>query len=446
MKYKYQKVYKYKRYPHFDNRIHWRYVKHKVENPEYIIHHSFYPFIHFTKVMFKYPQKYLNASGSKSNKRDDPKTRSIMYSAHIDRYIYEHYSSMLNKQYNRYVKINGTNRCAVAYRNCFLGKNNIHFAKEAFDFIRKTNSALVIIGDFTSYFDNIDHKYLKEQLCKVLQKSKLPDDYYAVYRSITKYSWMELDEIRKYKGIKRKEFNKLERIFSPDEFRLYKKEHIKTNKEQYGIPQGSAISATFSNVYLIDFDKEINDYITSREGLYRRYCDDFIIVLPWGDDTENKKTIEYVFQTIKNTPGLQLQSQKTQIYHYEKQQIINCNESYLDNTVNGVNHISYLGFTFDGEKITIRSKTIAKYYKRMYRKIDTITKCHGVSRSGKKIPLRNLYKAYSYKGKQVKGKKRGNFLSYVDRALEVFGEDEAIDRGTKRAWGKMQKRLKSDRV
>ena len=48
------------------------------------------------------------------------------------------------------------------------------------------------------------------------------------------------------------------------------------------------------------------------------------------------------------------------------------------------------------------------------------------------------------KGKYVdrNNRKQGNFLSYVDRAMKVFGEQEDIDRGTKRAWSKMQKRLK----
>ena len=133
----------------------------------------------------------------------------------------------------------------------------------------------------------------------------MPEDYYAVFRSITKHSWFELDEIRKYKGLERKEFNKLERIFTPEEFRAFKKGRIHTNTNGYGIPQGSAISATFSNIYLIDFDKQINDYVTSRGGLYRRYCDDFIIVMPWMADQSNKESLHFIFQAIKCIPRLE---------------------------------------------------------------------------------------------------------------------------------------------
>ena len=156
--------------------------------------------------------------------------------------------------------------CAVAYRNNHHGKSNIHYAKEAFDFIRKVGSAFIVIGDFTKYFDKIDHGYLKQQLCNLLSTDKLSNDYYAVFRSITKYSWLELDEIQEFKGLDKKGLNGLERIFTPEEFRLFKKMHLKTNKSGCGIPQGSAISATLSNVYLMDFDKSINNYVTSHAG------------------------------------------------------------------------------------------------------------------------------------------------------------------------------------
>jgi len=444
MPYIYPKIFKYKRYPHLDNRIHWRLIKSEVENPDYIIHHAFYPFIHYKKRMRKYPKKYLSKDHPEQTDRDAPKERDIMYSSHIDRYIYEYYSYQINKRYNDHAKRTGINRCAVAYRNNHHGKNNIHYAKETFDFIRKLGSAFVIIGDFTKYFDNIDHVFLKQQLSKLLSVDRLPDDYYAVFRSITKYSWLELDDILEYKGLDKKGLNGLDRIFTPEEFRLFKRDHLQTNKGGYGIPQGSAISATLSNVYLMDFDRKINDYVSGHAGFYRRYCDDFIIVLPLCDKQQNQSSINFVFRVQKEIKGLELQPEKTQVYEYDSQHITNCNKSYLPDIDNSKNLISYLGFTFDGRTVTIRSKTIAKYYERMYRKIDNITKNHRRSPSGKIIPLRNLYRLYSYKGKyeERNNKKHGNFLSYVDRAIKVFGTNEEIDRGTKRAWSKMQKRLK----
>ena len=443
MRIKRSKIYKMKKYPHFDNRIHWQDVKHEIENPEYIKHHAFYPFISYTQEMTKYPKKYLAPENHREGKRDNPKQRKIMYSAHIDRYIYEYYAYTVNSFYNKYAKDTRINNCAVAYRNNHPGKNNIHHAKSAFTAIRNMEDALIIIGDFTSYFDRIDHNYLKKMLMRIMQVDVLPEDYYKVFRSITKHAWLELDDIRTYKGIDRKDFNKLDRIFTPDELRIYKKGKLNKNEKGYGIPQGSAISAVFSNVYLVDFDRILNDYITSMKGFYCRYCDDFIVVVPWASETKRNEIIDYIFNTVFSIPNLNLEKSKTQVFHYVNESIEGISNQYLRCDAPEKSFISYLGFAFDGKKITIRSKTIAKYYERMYRKIDSITKNNGYTKFGNKIPMHNLYQLYSYKGKKVdrRKKKKGNFLSYVDRALEVFGPNEAVDRDTKHAWGKMQKRL-----
>ena len=444
MRAKRSKIYKVKKYPHFDNKIHWQDVRHEIENPDYIVHHAFYPFIHYVQEMPKYPKNYLMSENSKQGKRDDPKERNIMYSAHFDRYIYEYYAYKVNQCYNKYAKENRINNCAVAYRNNHPGKNNIHYASSAFSAIRRMKDAMIIIGDFTHYFDQIKHDYLKKMLMRVMRVDQLPDDYYKVFRSITKHSWLELDDIRAYKGIGRKEFNKLDRIFTPDELRMYKKGRLKRNKNDYGIPQGSAISAVFSNVYLIEFDCMLNDYITGMNGFYCRYCDDFIIVVPWGTEEKRIEIIDYIFSAVKRIPNLKLEPSKTQVFHYADQCIEGVSSHYLGCDMPEKNFIAYLGFAFDGKTVTIRSKTIAKYYERMYRKIDGITRNNGFTRFGHRIPMHNLYRLYSYKGKRVDKRKRkkGNFLSYVDRALEVFGPEESIDRDTKHAWGKMQKRLR----
>lgn len=440
------RVYKFKRYLHFDNKVHWKTVRRKIEDPEFIKTHSFYPFIHYDQVFKKFPKKYVSGL---IDQRDEPKTRSIMYSAHIDRYIYEYYAYLINERYNQYTKIHGTSRCSLAYRTNKRGQNNITYAKSVFEKIKSIGNAFIIVGDFTGYFDHIDHAYLKTMLCKLMGFDRLPDDYYAVFRGITKYSFVDLDDIRKYKGLDYKQFkllsSEIERYFEPKEFREFKKDHIKTNKNGYGIPQGSAISAAFSNVYLLEFDQKLNDYIASQGGIYRRYCDDFIIVLPW-ENSVTEQHISKVNEIVNTIPKLDLQPDKTQTFHYKDSEIQSISDDGSANVSKGRKCLSYLGFTFDGKSVTIRSKTISKFYERMYRKIDHLTEQE--KEKGVKISRRKLYKMYSYKGSETNKtcRKQGNFLSYVKRAEKVFGPDEAVNRDTKKAWKKMQKRLRKNSV
>ena len=39
-----------------------------------------------------------------------------------------------------------------------------------------------MIGDFTKFFDMLDHDYLKGQWCSLLQVERLPKDHYAVFK------------------------------------------------------------------------------------------------------------------------------------------------------------------------------------------------------------------------------------------------------------------------
>lgn len=72
----------------------------------------------------------------------------------------------------------------------------------------------------------------------------------------------------------------LDKYFDTEEFQEAKRKYLKRNKKNYQIPQGSSISAVYANVYMVDFDKKINDFITSHHGMYRRYCDDIVMIIP----------------------------------------------------------------------------------------------------------------------------------------------------------------------
>lgn len=372
-------------YAHFDPKVSLDRVWDYISDPRKIARHGFYPFIHYTLSFLKYNK----GSGIK------PKTREICYSAHIDRYIYQYYGFKLNQYYNERVQLDNIGESAIAYRDN-LHKNNIHFAKAAIDFIKSKKECYVIIGDFTKFFDSLDHGYLKEMLCNLLNAEKLPPDYYAVFKNITKYSTWNLEDLLELNGFqnKRKDieiFNKSDRAISHEQFKELKKKYVKSNSDGFGIPQGSAISAVLSNIYMLDFDKQMNDYIVENHGLYMRYSDDFIIILPKYNLATFKDQFKYVFSVIQSVPRVQLEPEKTQIFEYTNGIIKSCNEDILEDVSNGKDFMNYLGFTFDGQNVYLRAKTISKYYYRLYRKLKTVVKSKGITKRGKRISCKNIY-------------------------------------------------------
>lgn len=430
-------IFKYKMYAHFDNRKQIENVKDYVYNRKKVKEHSFLPFILDVHKMEKFDKEnYLNNlqySNGEKKKVTKEKKRNIMFSSHLDRYIFQLYNYKLNDSYNSYAKKNGINKCSVAYRNNLKRKNNISFAHDVFKFILNTNNSYILVGDFKDFFEGIDHKYLKKMICKVLGKSNLDEDYYAIFKNITKYTYFDLGDICEIKGIKRKDVYKhsekidsetgkkeyvfeLEKIMTIEEINRYKAKYLHYNNK-CGIPQGSAISSVLANIYMIDSDKKINDLVTSKNGLYRRYSDDFIVIIP----NISKEEFEKIFNSIKeilNQNGKPvLKDEKTRVYYYEREKLKNVNKDFLPNIDNTKNELEYLGFCFTGDKIKIRDKTMSKFYYRMYKKIKTIALAHGKTKDGKNISGEKLYKLYSEYGKD---NKKGNFITYNERCEKEF--------------------------
>ena len=368
------------------------------------------------------------------------KEREIYYSAHIDRYIYEYYGNLLNNAYNRYMKKQGIGKTSIAYRNNIPGKCNIHFAKEVFEYICKCKSAYVFIGDFSNFFDNLDHKYLKEALKQVLEKEKLNSAEYAIFKNLTKFTYIEAHDIENYKNMSRAEMRELDKYFDTDEFHDFKSKYLKKNEKTYGIPQGSSISAVYANVYMIYFDKMMNDLATSSGGLYRRYCDDVITVIPCSkNDFENesyKMMSKRIFAIRDQVKNLELNEEKTEQFFYDN--------GNLQMITGKSSMINYLGFTFDGKWVRIREKSLFKYYNRAYKKIKkvNISKSESDFIAGKKA----VYKSYTHLGNTKSRKKYGNFLTYAYKSQRIFENSDYlacdISRQVKGHWNKINNRLK----
>ncbi|ALC83086.1 MULTISPECIES: reverse transcriptase domain-containing protein [Bacillus] len=426
--------YRVKGYTHLDNKKSIEKVKNNIQNPRWIAKHGFYPFIHFKIKFHKYNRKL---------KKPKEKIRKIFYASHIDSFIYKYYGDKLNNHYNSVVEELGINDVAIAYRNNLSGKSNINFAKEVIDFIKAQQNAYIFVADFTNFFDTLDHRYLKEKIRYTLKKETLPDDYYNVFKNITRFSYFIKDTIESDLKIKytESEIKNKYKYFTEEEFRAFKHKNIYKNSKSFGIPQGAGISSVCSNIYLLDFDEKIKKYVDERNGLYRRYCDDLIIVIPHGGDAQlyNFQIHQQFVENVKKqVPNLEIQPEKTGNYFYTNNKIMDLefNETKLD----------YLGFSFNGEEVRIREKSLFKYYTRTYRKIRI---CNRKSKEfARKSYRRELYKNYSHLGKNKKG--HGNFLSYVSRAQKIFDEksstENLMETQVKNHWKNIEYRLEDPKL
>ena len=389
-----------KPYAHFDLRVSLSMpsIRKYVMDRAKVVTHSFYPFIHFEK------------KNSRYGKKGPKKPRELYYCSHLDRCVYQRYAFLLNYQYNIWACENNIDDVAVAYRDKF-GKNNIDFAKDAFDAIRSFPQCFILVGDFTNFFDNLEHQYLKKMMCEVLGVERLPQDYFSVFKNITRFSSWDWKDIVKAAGENiaergvRKKINSKEIVLTKEQFQKNKKD-IKKNISGVGVPQGSPISAVLSNIYMIKFDKDIKRYVTSKGGIYMRYSDDFIIVLPYERDAEIADFTSYIFSYVESMKGLiDLQKEKTSCYTYKDEVIYEGDQP---------SSINYLGFLFDGKNIRIRPRAITKYYYRMRRKAHTIGRSNWTSSKGRRISAKELYSIYS------RNDEKQTFIDYARKAKGIL--------------------------
>lgn len=453
--------YKPKSYLHFDKRINFKHVYPQISNTKWVEKHAFYPFIHFKLDLKKYTIKpqYSNrearvSRNPKEYKYTKPKERLIFYASHMDSYIYKFYGEKLNKYYTKYVtQVKDIDDEVLAYRDNKRGQNSIHFAKEVFKQILQTDNALIIMMDFTSFFDNLNHKVLKQNLKKVLAVDELPTYWYKLFKSLTKYCYVDKNKLDIFleeqygKGYKDKIKNRdITRYMSPEKFREQKKNpaFIGFNPDNdKGVPQGSGMSSVLSNIFMIEADERIKKLISTYNGMYRRYCDDIVLVIPIEDNVDKialRNTVEEnILSIISEYEGLEVQKEKTEIFEYNNNQIYLFNEEQQVDEPR-VSKFDYLGFSFDGKRIQLREKSVFKYYSRAYKKIRMVNKYS--AKYKKKVYRKSLYQIYTHMGRNYKG--YGNFISYAEKAHKEMSElpiESLIYNQIKRHWYKVQKRL-----
>ncbi|WP_373060395.1 reverse transcriptase domain-containing protein [Zunongwangia sp. H14] len=501
--------FKVKRYPHISLPINiaerYKWVENYVTHPENVAKHAFSPFIHRTSKVRKFRKEYSPDNGKlikekdTKNRKSSVKTRELYYANHLDSLIFSYYSKLLSDAYENKLKLNNLGDIVNAYRSVPVdqtiedgpNKSNIEFANDVFNYIRNydKDEFLVIAFDIKSFFDNIDHKILREAWTDLISpREVLPDAHFNIYKNITRYSYVDIVDIfKEFKNriyvqkrgksgkllpIKRKSVSKLKfmrnqdaiAFCKKDEFLKVKNKLLKNSKKikvngklinrNFGIPQGSPISSILANIYLFDFDKKINNYI-DKKGIYRRYSDDMIVVCPI-DEKEN--IIDLMTNSIKDFK-LEIQEKKTQVFHFKHEHDgLICGQSFIDE-INWNKNFIYLGFEFDGKNTLIRSASLSGYYRKMKRSVKRAKK-HSTKRFNKKkgeIFKRRILKKFTYKGAQRRRKyikdpvtdhftkseyyDWGNFLSYAFKAAK-FMDNNKIKGQVKNHWKKIERLLK----
>lgn len=398
------------------------------------------------------------------------KLRPICYASHFDSLIYSYYSELLSCDYEKLIEKKELDENILAFRKA---KNrtaacNIHHSYKAFEDIKRYEKCVVLAFDVSSFFDILDHEILKKNWLKVIQQSlktnKLPDDHFSVYKSITSYSYIDRDEIYSHLNISKnnpknvsrnikKEIkfktlpneklpitrnNRRIRICSAIGFRelLKNKELIiKKNLAKKGIPQGSPMSGLLSNIYMLDFDVHLKEYVESLNGCYYRYCDDLLCIIPINEHSEIITTASKLEAFVYNQADkfkLTVNEKKTDKYAFMPDNILQA--KYPDGSSKSTSKLTpeikcakilqskliysrlqYLGFKFDGSKVTIRSSSISRYQKKIKKGIKYHLLLKDKYDNEGHLKTYKLRKLYSHVGER-------NFPSYVYRSTRVMSQ------------------------
>lgn len=499
--------FKLKKYPHLGNQISTKSYKDivsKITDENFISNHSFAPFIHRVKTTKKFRKEYKDGIIQNNGlRKKSVKPRDLYYSTHIDSLIYSYYSHLLTEKYNLILQKENISESVTAYRkilkNNKKGKSNIDFANDIFNYIKdnsiKKTNQVVIAFDIKGFFDNLNHKLLKDKWCKVLNKGTLPKHHYQVFKNITKFSYINerelfnhlnaeliverysdssrLKKIYKKKDIKDLKYSKNQRVVSfcnkKSDLKILRKNGlIKSNKyvinggtkivRNFGVPQGSPISATLANIYMLEFDIAMNKIMSDLDGIYSRYSDDMVVVC---DVKFKEEVIDIFTSSIESICDLEIQQKKTQIFHFinNNSNLVCYQEFKNHSTIN--RNFEYLGFQFDGKNIRIKNSSISGYYNKMTRNVNRAVyysrKSSNPLTKGKIFKSRLQKKFTFIGGKRILKRIRnpinksqfistktynfGNYIFYVNKSTLII-KNEIIKKQLRNHWKVLHSKFK----
>ncbi|MDB5161221.1 MAG: hypothetical protein JWO96_601 [Candidatus Saccharibacteria bacterium] len=347
-----------------------------LDNERQLSKWPFFPFIRESRGQRKFKMPNEETDGppiplktpARVNQKKYPhiKTRRLMAAAHRDSCLYSYYGFGLEKKYEAKLEQNKISENVLAYRSA-LGKNNVEFARDAFNHIIKSNGITCLLFDISGFFDAISHKKL------VSSVKEIAPEYTKGWRnhvlnSLTKYRYINEDDIYKLLRSHKKKYivsipgGKSKKICKLEDYKkiIETTKNVRTNKSGVGIPQGSSVSGLLANVYLFNFDKDLVQMISGmKNGYYRRYSDDILIVCP---TSEASKIYESCKEMLKEN-GLKIKPTKTEAFTYHNGQLTNTINSIEPTLENRPRDMQYLGLHWDGTRIILRPGTVVKRYR-----------------------------------------------------------------------------------
>lgn len=438
---------------------------------EKIAKHAFFPLI-FRQLKDRKVKKKTNQEQIEEKETGrkkvfyENKPRPIHYATHIDAHIYAYYGHILRKNYDNYLeskpelsalitgyrKVKNENKTDKSDRRVFNNKNSVLFAKEIFEEIKKREECVILALDIQKFFSSLDHQILKKAWLNFVPNSenleKLPADHYNVFKSVVNFHYIKLDDLRvNNRGFDEKKLNEIRKeggssfFHSVEEFRnlikngklrVYNNQFRHKNKQEKrvkcGIPQGLPISATLSNIYMLEFDEWVFKHLVKAENIfYRRYSDDMIFICT----KENYEEIrDKAYKQIKELCNLTISESKTETFFYENETIIK--QKNPDSDIAHKNSpLRYLGLEFDGKNTRIKSASISKYYRRMKRAIKAkeriVRRLRQQGKEDAQIFKNQLYKAFYRESNMKKGrkKKHGNYVRYINKtSYQIYETDD----------------------
>jgi len=394
---------KIKNYPHFDSPLSLAEIESLVTDPVRVAANTFYPFMRYTQSW----QPFRTGPKGKPKK----KTRPIRFASRRDAYIFSYYRHLLSAPYEALLAQLGLSPAVIAYRKlrnpAGVGKSNIDFAKDAFDAISGFGTCGVACLDISSFFESLDHELLRSQWCRVLGVATLPQDHETVFRAVTRYAVVDREAVYRRLGFIADDpttgvpgytvaFDDMPRkLCGNARFREdicgkggKSKSLIDVNRRPYGIPQGSPISDMLANIYLVDFDVAMDQYCRSKGGIYFRYSDDILLIIP-GPSHEAEAARDFAMSEIGNHGAkIRIKPSKTAVIHYTPDPKGGQAFTHIAGE-QGRNGLEYLGFRYDGKNVYLRDATLSRLYRKVSASVHWAVASHVARYPGKDAAFLN---------------------------------------------------------